>query len=107
MDAANPESMCDLGTFVWAPGMVLAAAVAGLVITWLVLAALRVRPRALVVLVVPSFTVVAALAYHSAAAGKIVVAALVLGFGLAAAAVVEAYLHRESRVEAGAWRLSR
>jgi hypothetical protein len=97
-------SLCEFNLVIWAPVAIVVAAVASFVITWAVLAAFGARPWSYTLYAAPTVTVLAAFAWHAVATGKILVAAVVLGFGLAAVAVVDQW--RESRAEAAGRRLA-
>jgi hypothetical protein len=96
----RPDQICRLYGLVWYPIAVLIAAVVAYPITR---AALGRRSYA--ASVAPSVTVLAAVAYHGVPAGKVLVAAGILGVGLAVAGLADR--HRESRSGATSPRLGR
>jgi hypothetical protein len=90
LELTHSEGMCRLGVIVWGPAIVIAAAVIGLAVCWFALAAAEVRPRALLVLAVPTLTPVAALLFGALGMlgwFRIIGPALVLGLGMAGSAV--------------------
>jgi hypothetical protein len=86
LERTRSEGLCRLGASIWGPEIVIIAALAALVACWIALLAGHVRPRALLVLAVPTLTPVAALLFGAFGAlgwFRIIVPAVAMGLGMA------------------------